>query len=856
MTHQDSVRTLASLFRASNEARPILLLGAGASFSSGVPVAAESVRRLARRVYADIVQGGSVPPEQVRLSEWMPWLQNHDWFIKGDDRLAENFPLVVKNLLTPREYRARLLRDLFRPSNDIGSGYRNLAGLVLRGLARTILTTNFDTSLPIALNERRPHIPHVGEVNRHPGDLAEFNLFSRSQIIWLHGKAEQYSDMNAAGEVERLDPDLIDKLVPMLTDAPLIVVGYRGAEPSIMESLLAQNTARANQYRNGIFWCVRAGETPHPNVETLRRSLGGNFKLLEITGFDELFEELGHELAKEDLYPNARHAEKARSEAEVPFDDRALLGTGMADLDQDQMLAVMRDYCAKLDRAPVTRETLPNLLREQGFLVDVDNVETPTNGCVLLFGIDPQKYFPHAIISSTISGKKRSNFTGNLLKQHRELITWLQDDEVNPLLKVKRGPKHEKTPAYPPRALVELAINMVVHRNYEQTETASINVEPGASITFHNPGALLDSVVSRVTLDEGGRFRAVPNVSDLRNRALCDVFFGIQAMEREGTGLTDVEELARGRGGDTTFINDIKASSFTAIVSQPVASSGSKTTARDDRPTGTYVLNVLPFVSLPEKISILKLRKWPEQASNFPFDEVGTFIRRNRSDELWSFVPLPILASMFGAYAHANASTEVLRADLEADADNRNVLSWLLRKHFERHLVRFKTHGLVLEEDRKRKRAYFVGREGKSRKYVYDTPRRKGISREVVKQRGEEPRPWFENEGFGYEITQLDGVWAVRIKPFYMFTGRDAKKPLPAFARTARSTRRMKLDRNKNVEDDLTFWSRFLSESRATINIGQRQVDDLILDGQFLTIEVPEEGLMGGDYESQNRVPA
>ena len=145
--HHDAPKTsectLASLFRASNEARPILLLGAGASVPSGVPVAAESVRRLARRVYADIVQGGSVPPEQVRLTEWMPWLRSHNWFIKGDDRLAENFPLVVKNLLTPREYRARILRDLFRPSNEIGSGYRNLAGLVLRGLARTILTTNF-----------------------------------------------------------------------------------------------------------------------------------------------------------------------------------------------------------------------------------------------------------------------------------------------------------------------------------------------------------------------------------------------------------------------------------------------------------------------------------------------------------------------------------------------------------------------------------------------------------------------------------------------------------------------------------------------------------------------------------------
>ncbi len=53
MNHQESVRVLASLFRASNEARPLLLLGAGASFSSGVPLASESVRRIARRVYAE-----------------------------------------------------------------------------------------------------------------------------------------------------------------------------------------------------------------------------------------------------------------------------------------------------------------------------------------------------------------------------------------------------------------------------------------------------------------------------------------------------------------------------------------------------------------------------------------------------------------------------------------------------------------------------------------------------------------------------------------------------------------------------------------------------------------------------------
>ena len=83
MSHQESVRVLASLLRASNEARPVLLLGAGASFSSGVPLAAESVRRMARRVFAEKVKGGSIVPEQVKLTEWQTWLQGRPWFIKG-----------------------------------------------------------------------------------------------------------------------------------------------------------------------------------------------------------------------------------------------------------------------------------------------------------------------------------------------------------------------------------------------------------------------------------------------------------------------------------------------------------------------------------------------------------------------------------------------------------------------------------------------------------------------------------------------------------------------------------------------------------------------------------------------------
>jgi hypothetical protein len=47
----------------------VFLLGSGASFSSGVPLAAEAVKRLAKRIFADKIKGGAMLPEQVKLTE-------------------------------------------------------------------------------------------------------------------------------------------------------------------------------------------------------------------------------------------------------------------------------------------------------------------------------------------------------------------------------------------------------------------------------------------------------------------------------------------------------------------------------------------------------------------------------------------------------------------------------------------------------------------------------------------------------------------------------------------------------------------------------------------------------------------
>jgi len=841
MAHKDSVALLCSLMKPDNDERPTFLFGAGASFSSGIPLAAESVKRLAKQAYSDFQLGGKTPPDQIKASEWTAWLQGQKWFVRGDDRLADNFPLVVENLLMPEAYRRRALMDLIALRQEIGAGYRATAELVLRGLAGTILTTNFDVGLPKALNDKQPHIRNVAEVNRGKDDFSEFSLFARAQIVWLHGKTEQYTDRNKIGETTSLDGKLLQKLRPLLEATPLVVVGYRGAEASVMESLLGAEVGL--EFRHGIYWCLRSGERPHPNVNALAQRLGGNFRYLEIDSFDELFTDLNRDLA------GIQRFAPQNETATKQFDDEPVERATWGDIDGDLALTTLRRYCNKLDRGAIDSQQLKPLMRELGLLVPTAGGEKPSVACVLLFGRQPERFFPHCVIAATIAGKKRRVFVGNLIAQRNHVLEWIGEEKINPIIKVKGRTQHEERRAYPERALVELLVNMIVHRDYAIAKPSKIRVTPNLSIRFENPGAKSREASAHLKLQADGSFEPVAQFSDLRNRALCDVFFGISAMERAGTGLTDTRELAKLQGGGATFAFPPGEESFAAEIYRLEASAGSSTIARDMRPVGTYVLNLLPFVSIPESMTHLALDAagWRQLEEKVPLDEAGTFLFESKTGDLWSFAPAALIGTLFGPVAKGNARSIPLR-EIEGDPVFRAKFSWLARRHFERYLSTFEDRGLIIEKDKRgrpARRAYFTALKENNRTIVYDSPLKKNNRRDVVKRRGIEGKlPWFECEGFGYEVVQQAGTWGVRIKPFYMFARRDGVTPLPNYMRTSKSTRRIKFDRNANVESDLVFWGRFLAQGAQMINIGGRNVDDLLLQGSFFTVDVQEGGLI------------
>lgn len=850
MAHSASVALIRSLLTPDNDARPTFLFGAGASFSSGIPLAGESVNRLAKQVFADRVLGGKTLTEQIKVSEWTAWLQGQPWFIDGAGRLAENFPLLIQHQLRPEAYRRNALLGLVALKQELGPGYRAVAELVLRGLAGTILTTNFDLCLPKALNEKLPHIRYVAEVNRGPEDFNEYSPFARAQIVWLHGKAEQYTDRNLISETQTLDPELVRKLSPLLEATPLIVVGYRGGEPSITRSLLGEDTGL--RFRQGIYWCLRPGEAPHPNVEALAQRLGSNFRYLEIDGFDELFVNLNIELAGIQRFASANAPMQGRQ-----FDDEPVLNATWADVDPDLALSTLRRYCSKLNRGPIDSSQLKPLMRELGLLVRVEEDEKPSAACILLFGRDMGRFFSHNVITGTVTGKKRKVFNGNLLSQYKALLEWFDEEQVNPPIKVKVRRQHETRKSYPDRALIELLVNMIVHRDFSVAKPSQIDVVPNRSIRFINPGSRLPSAMNRLTLGPDGAFEPVPQFSELRNRALCDVFFGISAMERAGTGLTDTRELAAQIGGAATFAYPPGEDCFIAELFRIEASAGSTTVAHDTRPVGTYVLNLLPFASTPQNLTHISIEVagWNELAQKVPLEEAGTFVYERRTGDLWSLMPEPLVNTLFAPVGTAPARTIPL-GDVETDIILQRKFSWLARRHFESYLKRFEANGLIIEQDKKRypaHRAYFTAFKGHNRTHIYDTPNRKGIKRDVAKRRGERQKTWFECEGFGYEVVRQAGVWGIRIKPFYMFAKRDGVSPLPGYMRTSKATRRIKFDRNANVESDFVFWSRFLSQGAQTINIGGRHVDGLLLDGSFVAIDVQEGGLIDGSATQDRR---
>ena len=831
---------LRSLF--AQDLDPIFLLGAGASLSSGIPLAGEMVERIARWEYC---RENSRSPEdpRIRRSDWYRWLENHNWYQK-DCNQADNYPATIENLLQPREVRRAFLLEILNTQVQTSEGYKDMAELMARKLVRTVLTTNFDRILPDLRNiNRRLH--HV-DVIQTASDYTKLSINPRyPQIVYLHGSVENYNDRNTLTETADLDEVLVSRLIPFLRDHPLVVIGYRGAEPSVMRHLLIKNAAAAENYRNGIYWCAldykeEGPDTLAPFVHELAGETQRAFHVVPIDGFDSVMDKLTDYVIHQQIDSTHVQATMQSEESAVrSYDLQPIKESSLDDFDWPTMRVQLSRYCEKMGiPVPPTGndDRITQLLCDQELASRTEEGNIfPTVGGYLLFAEIPQHHLQLAQVIVRLKGGPKwlesvfdvsddddaewdeevieQVIEGNLWGQLEEIYTLLS--RVNRSFLLKEGRHSRYVYPYPPDALREMVVNALVHRDYEKDEPIVIEIEE-THIRVRNPGGLVEDVIDRVIdtpqkeikdafeteIKKGAR-----GIRGYRNPVVADLFYGAEEMEKAGSGLADVWQESEKNENAVSFGPIENNTAFEITISRrPEIADEVTKTASSDRHFTRYASNLLEVVSLPDVIwhAGTDMHKAKEVWEKTGADWLPPFM--THSGQIFTFHDLSTSTNPLYTVIDPNDIGKMIVEEFTDDYGEQPLI-WLINECFYRHL---KAQGLWVDKDRMR--AYFPRTDEGPRRIRYQARLRRA-TRTVVKK----IRNYWEHKSFRFRFERFGDVWTLVMLPGYVFTTDGKSDLLEGEVVNRLSTKREGRDYNKVVHNDLVFWTWVLSEGKHNI---------------------------------------
>jgi len=809
--------------------KPIFLLGAGASVSSGVPLAGQLVESIAKFAYCRSSARVFDDPTLMR-SDWYGWLEQHSWFNRSVSP-AELYPTAVEALLQPSHVRKEFFQSILRRALEPSVGYQRMVNLMAKRSVATVLTTNFDDLIARTVKGDRA-VGYCVEI-KTPSDHAMFDTAPNvPQVIYLHGSVDHYTDKNLVAETQKLDDELVGLLRPILRDHPLVVVGYRGAEASVMRHLLLEQANACMNYRRGIYWCYRKGSDPLGESALLRdlqSQLQTNLLFVEIDGFDGLFTSL-------DKLVNAIPARSGGSSSPVqwehlPFDMRPS-ARKLDDLSDTLIRSKLVSYAEALREDVPALDTQERLLTamEAHHLAVIDaGVPTATNGGVLLFAKRPDRQLgvgwidvmvsgPPAWVSEVLDasdtstgGAETLRIEGNLWEQLEQATTLLS--RANRPFRMKGAVSHTAFP-YPPLALKELLTNLVAHRSYVDDAPARILLT-AEEITFENPGGLVEDLTREL---EHESLQEVIGVGSrrpkgYRNPVVADFFYSAGDMDKAGSGLPDVlreaaNNLNRVRFGPTEDNNR-----FVATIScRPEAlqvdthTRTAKASAGDHR----YAANLLRITEWPQ--SVWRIGTIEDLREVNKLDRVGVDPFGCARGWVWTFAERGSAGGNRLFDLAVENEVEQFTVDrLLEDRDSPSVVPALLNRALA---LRLEKLGMTVRFETGRMRAYYASLDGTPREISYRSTfkqARRTVAKPIV-SRSTGKTVYWEHKAVYLRFEQFGNAWALTLLPGYVFTLDGETKPIASEKIGPLSTRRAARDYNPTVLHDLVFWSRMLAD--------------------------------------------
>lgn len=269
----------------------MLLLGAGASASSGVPTASQCIWEWKKEIFLsanptlspNLFSDSSLPGVQAKIQGWLD--QQGSFPALGHE--TEYVYYIEKCYPRSRDRSSFFNKRMAGVVPEVG--YKLLAMLHNCGAFQWIWTSNFDG---LVRQSRRPeHAAPIKEIGLdsviritdvHEGDKCGY-------LVALHGDYRYDQLKNTDAETQGLNDELCAALIARIKTQPLIVLGYGGRDESIMRAL--EFAINDDCKGGGIYWCVRPSDNVAPRVRCLiqaAREKGVEADFVEIESFDDL----------------------------------------------------------------------------------------------------------------------------------------------------------------------------------------------------------------------------------------------------------------------------------------------------------------------------------------------------------------------------------------------------------------------------------------------------------------------------------------------------------------------------------------------------------------------------------------
>ena len=254
-----------------------------------------------------------------------------------------------------------------------------------------------------------------------------------------------------------------------------------------------------------------------------------------------------------------------RCAASLPtFDTRPCREAKLEDIDVD---TIVREYLPKaIDAESLANDKRP--LKEQLASLHLFNMQwdCPTYAALIMFGCNPKYFMPGAYVQyvhfkgSTNGGEilNERRFEGCLYKILPELENFIRDGIITKRPVPVSILREKDVVNYPYKALRELMMNAVMHRDYQANMPTRL-YRYDNHIEIMNPGGLYGQA----------RPENFPHVNDYRNSVVAGMMKILNYVNMFNHGIGEVQELLRANENPEAVFNVSYLTAFSVVVKDP-----------------------------------------------------------------------------------------------------------------------------------------------------------------------------------------------------------------------------------------------------------------------------------------------